>query len=108
MIFATFAAGSVLCAGLLAYAVLSGDGSAIAGYGIGLIFFGYPTCRVSLWLLDHRFGCFGGRFAGPPPARQAVRRVRVLTPRRLLAALADYVLAVTLAALAVLLLGLMA
>ena len=115
MIFATFAIGTVLSAALFGVAVVTGDRAGMAWFGLGLVFFGYPTGRVCLWLLDHRFRLFGGRFAGPaaaPPFGPAVPTPRPpanrrLTRHRLLSALAEYVLGVTLAGVAMLLLGMM-
>lgn len=110
MIFATFAAGTVLSAVLFGIALATGDRAGMAWFGLGLLFFGYPTCRVAAFLLDVRYRLFGGRFAGvasDPPAQPRPRRTRHFSPRSILAALSDYVLTVTLAGLVVLLLMLM-
>lgn len=61
MVFRVFAVATVLCAYALVLALLEGDGKAALGAAVGVLYFGYPTCRVLAVLIDLRYGLFGGR-----------------------------------------------
>ena len=101
MVFATFATGTVLSAGLLALSLATGNGAGIAWFGIGLIFFGYPTLRTLYWILT----------GGPHPHAAAPHHARAPVPGRTPRAdrpwlpIRHYLLSVGLGAIALLVLG---